>query len=341
MNNNNREPDSRCLTPGFVGQSPAFQNVASLIQRIAASDVTVLIQGETGTGKELAARAVHYLGCRASQPFVPVNCGAIPDNLVENEFFGHARGAFTGARDHHTGLVASADGGTLFLDEIECLSLRAQVTLLRFLQDQSYRPLGGKQPMTGNVRIIAASNTDIVQLVKAGSFRQDLMYRLLIMPLTMPALRERREDVVVLARHFVRRFADRYGVPEKTLSPETLMLLTAHHWPGNVRELENLIHRGFLLSSGPILHLTASAFTDMADAPPPCDAGARVPFELGFRRAKAAVVAEFERAFLAHALSENGGNVSAAARFAGKERRAFGKLLKKYGIDADRFRLPL
>lgn len=340
--NNGREPDVVRDTPGFVGQSSAFRKVQSLICRVAASDVTVLIQGETGTGKELAARAIHYLGKRSGQPFVPVNCGAIPDNLVENEFFGHARGAFTGARDGHAGLVASAEGGTLFLDEIECLSLRAQVTLLRFLQDQSYRPLGGKQPVTGNVRIIAASNTNISDLVKAGSFRQDLMYRLLIMPLMLPALRERRDDVVLLARYFVRRFADRYGVPEKELHSDSLARLCAYHWPGNVRELENLIHREFLLAGGSVIYIEHSAFADAPDAPvAPRPDVSPAPFELGFQRAKAVVVAEFEKAFLAHALSESGGNVSAAARMAGKERRAFGKLLKKYGIDADRYRSNL
>jgi DNA-binding NtrC family response regulator len=298
--------------------------------------VTVLIQGETGTGKELAARAIHYLGPRRGQAFVPVNCGAIPDNLVENEFFGHTRGAFTGARDHHTGLVASAEGGTLFLDEIESLSLRAQVILLRFLQDQSYRPLGGKGVVTGDVRIVAASNTDLAELVKAGSFRQDLLYRLWIMPLTLPPLRERPEDVALLARHFVRRFAARYGIAEKELHPDSLALLTSHHWPGNVRELENLIHREILLATGPVLHFASVAGGPTA-ARPATSGSLNASFELGFRRAKAAVVAEFERAFLAHALAESGGNVSAAARKAGKERRAFGKLLKKHGIARDRF----
>lgn len=336
-NKNRTDPDTCCDTPGFVGQSSAFRKVHALIRRVAASDVTVLIQGETGTGKELAARAIHYLGRRSGQPFVPVNCGAIPDNLVENEFFGHARGAFTGARDKHTGLVASAEGGTLFLDEIECLSLRAQVTLLRFLQDQSYRPLGGTGSVRSNVRIVAASNTDIDQLVREGSFRQDLMYRLVIMPITLPALRDRCEDIALLARHFVRRFADHYGVEEKELHEDSLALLAAHRWPGNVRELENLIHREFLLATGPVLHITHLASADVDGTKEP-KLLSQASLALGFQRAKAVVVAEFEKTFIAHALAECGGNVSAAARIVGKERRAFGKLLKKYGIEADTYR---
>lgn len=342
MSNNNNQ-SWQCdplLMPGFVGDSPAFRRVQSLIRRVAASDVTVLIQGETGTGKELAARAIHYLGVRAGKPFVPINCGAIPDNLVENEFFGHARGAFTGAREHHSGVVASAEGGSLFLDEIECLSLRAQVALLRFLQDQSYRPLGGKQSITGNVRIIAASNTDIVGLVKAGSFRQDLMYRLHIMPLTMPALRERGDDAVLLARYFIRRFADRYGMPEKALDGNSLGSLVSYDWPGNVRELENLIHREFLLASGSELSIDPSGLPSRGQAPVIGEAMPSVPIEVGFRRAKAIAVAEFEKAFLSRALAQSGGNVSVAARMAGKERRAFGKLLKKHGIEVEDY-LPV
>jgi DNA-binding NtrC family response regulator len=233
--------------------------------------------------------------------------------------------------------VASAEGGTLFLDEIECLSLRAQVTLLRFLQDQSYRPLGGTGSLRSNVRIIAASNTDIDQLVREGSFRQDLMYRLMIMPITLPALRDRCEDIPLLARHFVRRFADHYGVEGKELHENSLALLAAHRWPGNVRELENLIHREFLLATGPVLHVTHLAPADVDDTKEPKPLS-QASLALGFQRAKAVVVAEFEKTFIANALAECGGNVSAAARIVGKERRAFGKLLKKYGIEADTYR---
>ena len=326
-------PASPFVTAQLVGASPAFHDMMRRIEKLAACDATVLIEGETGTGKELAARAIHYLGPRRKHPFIPVNCGAIPDNLFENEFFGHVRGAFTDAKDTQSGLVANADGGTLFLDEIECLSPKGQIVLLRFLQDQVYRPLGARQHVSGNVRVIAASNADVTQLVKAGTFRQDLLYRLAIMSLTVPPLRERPADVLPLARHFVRRFARQYNRPEMPIDAPAAELLARHPWPGNVRELENLIHREFLMAETPSLHIHGSALGLDASFVPPAAPMSRVAFELGFRRAKAAVVAEFERAFLARALAETGGNVSRAARIVGKERRAFGKLLKKHGID--------
>lgn len=320
------------ITPLLIGASPPFLEVVRLVRKLAACDATVLIQGETGTGKELIARAIHYLSARRDYPFIPVNCGAIPDNLLENEFFGHARGAFTDAKENQAGLVANAEGGTLFLDEIECLSPKGQVVLLRFLQDQVYRPLGARQSVAGNVRIVAASNADVIQLVKGGSFRQDLIYRLAILSVTVPPLRERLGDAILLANHFIRRFARQYGRPEKTLDPASVDLLTRHPWPGNVRELENLIHREFLLADGPQLSINPAALglapsRDAPALPMP------VRFDLGFRQAKERVIAEFERAFLMQALAKSRGNVSAAARLVGKERRAFGKLLKKHGID--------
>jgi DNA-binding NtrC family response regulator len=321
-----REP----FIANLIGTAPAFQESLRTVHKLAACDVTVLIQGETGTGKELVARAIHYLGARTDHPFIPVNCGAIPDDLAENEFFGHVRGAFTDARDTQPGLVANAEGGTLFLDEIECLSVRAQVVLLRFLQDRVYRPLGGKQQVTGNVRVIAASNADVAELVEARTFRRDLMYRLAVVTLTLPALRHRPGDAALLAEHFVRRFAREYGREEKGLDAASAEMLVRYPWPGNVRELENLVHREFLMSDARELHLQPSTLP--AAAPDPGTELPEVPLELGFRRAKALMVAEFERRFVARAMAECRGNVSRAARLAGKDRRAFGKLLKKHGI---------
>jgi len=321
----------------IVGSAPAFLKAVDLIRRFAACDATVLIRGETGTGKELAARAIHYLGARYEYPFIPVNCGAIPDNLMENELFGHARGAFTDAREPRAGVIADAEGGTLFLDEVEALSARGQVVLLRFLQDQTYRPLGAGRPVSANVRVIAASNENLQQLQSSGLFRRDLFFRLNIMSLEMPALRSRPGDVERLAEHFVRQFNFQYGGAPKRLSEETRKLLAAYHWPGNVRELENLIHREFLLAQGGTICIGPA---QLAPSPPE-EAVPGLPFEFssdeGLTRAKARLIAEFEKAFLSRMLAETAGNVSLAARRSGKERRTFGKLLKKYGIDRTPF----
>ena len=331
----------------LVGVSRPFAAVLDLIRKMARCEATVLIQGETGTGKELAARGIHYLGPRRDQPFVPVNCGAIPDALVESEFFGYVRGAFTDARDAHCGLIASAESGTLFLDEVETLSPRGQVALLRFLQDRIYRPIGGRQPVRGNVRVIAASNAPIAALVASGTFRSDLMYRLAIMSMRMPSLRERRGDAVLLARHFISGFARQYGVAEKRLDEASLGALERYDWPGNVRELENLVHREFLCTDDETIALAAALAmgqTQLTDGlraqvqpsvPPP---QAAHYYELDYRRARAAILAEFEKAYVCHALAQSGGNVSQAARRVGKERRAFGKLIRKHGIDRDRYR---
>ena len=319
----------------LIGRSPAFKAAAALISKFAACDATVLIEGETGTGKELAARAIHYLGRRSGAPFIPVNCGALPDTLVENELFGHVRGAFTDAREAQAGLVSRAEDGTLFLDEIESLSPKAQAVLLRFLQDGAYRPLGARASVAGNARVIAATNVDIAELARSGSFRQDLVYRLTILTLRMPSLRERGEDVRVLAEHFVSQFACRYRRGDARLEPCFLEELSRRAWPGNVRELENLVHRAFVMAEGPLVGRPAAA-----EAPPPAQPARfalRLPQEQSFRLAKALVIAEFEREFAKRALADSGGNVSAAARLVGKERRAFGRLLRKHGIDRESF----
>jgi two-component system, NtrC family, response regulator GlrR len=320
----------------LIGRSPAFSAATGLIGKFAACDATVLIEGETGTGKEVAARAIHYLSGRSSSPFIPVNCGALPDTLVENELFGHVRGAFTDARENQVGLVSRAEGGTLFLDEVESLSPKAQAVLLRFLQDGAYRPLGGRATLPGNARVVAATNVDIAELAKSGAFRLDLVYRLTILTLRMPPLRERAGDLRMLAEHFTRQFAHRYGRPEARLDPRFLDQLAARAWPGNVRELENLLHRAFLMAEGPLVGAPAGAAAppvELVEAP---RIAIGLPRERSFRRAKALVIAEFEREFAKRALAESGGNVRAAARLAGKERRAFGRLLRKHGIDRGR-----
>ena len=229
--------DPRMSIPDLIGQSPVFRKAVCLIERMANCSASVLLCGETGTGKELAARAIHYLSPCRHLPFIPVNCGAFPDMLVESELFGHARGAFTDARDAQVGLVAQANGGTLFLDEVDSLSLKAQIALLRFLQDGSYRPLGAGKAVTSKARIVAATNADLVELVKRGAFRSDLFYRLYVVPVRMPPLRERAGDVILLAEEFLKRSAQQHGSGPRYIDAASRRLLERYHWPGNVREL--------------------------------------------------------------------------------------------------------
>ena len=312
----------------LVGASPAFMTCVRLIERLAGCEATVLIQGETGTGKELAARAIHYLGARRSAPFIPVNCGAVPDTLVESEFFGHVRGAFTDARDARAGVVAQAESGTLYLDEIEALSPRAQVALLRFLQDHEYRPVGGSVTRDADVRVVASSNVDLGELVGKGAFRADLLFRLNVLPLCLPPLRERGGDAALLADVFLERFSRQYRQPEKALDAASRAWLERHDWPGNVRELENLIHRQFLLSDSNIVRLVPEGAQLQS---------ATVSAESKFREAKERAIAEFERGYIVALLARTRGNLSLAARISGKERSGLGKMLKKYGVDRARF----
>lgn len=309
----------------MIGRSVAFRTVQALIRKVAQFDAPVLIEGETGTGKELAARAIHYRGARSAGPFIPVNCGAIPDALIENELFGHRRGAFTDARLDHPGLVVLARGGTLFLDEIDALTPKAQVTLLRFLQDQQYRPLGGRTQEQADVRVVAASNRSLDRQVAAGEFRMDLLYRLKLLHFTLPPLRDRQGDVQLLAEHFVRVGSTRFNKPVLPLDPATLAWFERYHWPGNIRELENLIHRELLLAEGELLSIPAPDAALNAWTRP-------AALTLNYRQAKSRAMAEFEHRFLAQLLEYANGNVSAAARISGTERRHLGRLLKKHGI---------
>ncbi|HQZ03584.1 MAG TPA: sigma-54 dependent transcriptional regulator [Thauera sp.] len=326
---------------GLLGTAPCFIAAMNQVRRFADTTAHVLLHGETGTGKELVARAIHYLGPRRYKPFVPVNCGALPDNLMENELFGHARGAFTDARESQPGVVGGADGGTLFLDEIECLSQKGQVALLRFLQDGVYRPLGSRCAIQADVRVIAASNRDFDEMVREGSFRQDLLYRLAIMSISLPPLRARSGDIPGLIRHFIGRFAREYEVAAPRPDDGSVIAAMDYAWPGNIRELENVVHRQFLLAENGVLRLELPRLT----CPPDRETAAHhsAPDDpaslavMDMKVAKAKVIERFEREYLETVIAAAGGNVSAAARQAGKERRAFGKLLKKYGIDRVRY----
>ncbi|HYD80213.1 MAG TPA: sigma-54 dependent transcriptional regulator [Paucimonas sp.] len=307
----------------LLGSSPQFQQAYSQIQKISRVDVTVFIEGETGTGKELAARAIHYLGGRRDGPFIPVNCGALPETLVESELFGHERGAFTDAKAASPGLVSEADGGTLFLDEVDALSLKAQASLLRFLQDRTYRRVGGSATRQADVRIIAASNANLYKLVEDRQFRRDLLYRLNVLSLRMPALRERSGDPLELAQAFLARLSHQYRVPAKTLHPDAVNFIEQYSWPGNVRELENVIHREFLMCEGGELHLFAPQSPEQSE---------RHDDRLPFKAAKARAIAEFERRYVNDLLQRTDGNITRAARLAGQDRSAFGKLARKHGL---------
>jgi two-component system response regulator GlrR len=308
----------------MIGESAAFRAVARLIERMAVYDAPVLIEGETGTGKELAARAIHYGGERGDRPFVPVNCGALPDSLIESELFGHRRGAFTDARDDRPGLVSLAHFGTLFLDEVDALTPKAQVTLLRFLQDQQYRPLGGRREERADVRVIAASNRPLDDLVERGAFRIDLMYRLKLMHLQLPPLRDRHGDVALLARHFLEVGSARFRRTVRPLAPETLAWFERYAWPGNVRELEHVVYHGLLLCDDAVITIAPpAALAAVGDA---------ARDDESYRHAKQRAIADFERSYLARLIDETHGNISAAARLAGTERRHFGRLLKKHRL---------
>jgi DNA-binding NtrC family response regulator len=306
----------------FIGDSPTLLLELAKIPKVAKCDVTVLIEGETGTGKEICARAIHDLSLRSGGPFIAVNCGAIPAELVENELFGHETGAFTGAVSSAAGLILQADGGTLFLDEVDSLPQSAQVKLLRFLQDKHIRPLGSRKLQAVNIRTVAASNTRLEESVKSARFRQDLFYRLNVIRLRMPPLRDRKCDIPILARHFLRRYSIEFARPATDFSLAAINKLLLYDWKGNVRELENTIQRCVVLSDQRTIR--------------PQDIDMTGPDEslnsASFRESKAKAVATFEKEYLQSCLMHNGGNISRAASEAKQDRRAFWRLMKKHQI---------
>ena len=312
----------------IVGESPCFLDVVNKIPVVANTDASVLISGETGTGKDMCARAIHYLSLRSGKPFIAVNCGAIPVDLVENELFGHRRGAFTSAFDAQRGLIEEADGGTIFLDEIDCLPTSAQVKLLRFLQEKEYRPLGSAKMRKADVRVISAANVNFEKAVKEGSFRKDLYYRLNIIRLRLPPLRDRREDIPVLARHFLAKYRSKFNKKAMELSPDALQTFFLHDWPGNVRELEYIIERAVVMSEDDIIRCRDIISPDF-DAPPP---------EMSFQEAKAEAIVQFEKSYICALLHAHNGNITKAAMAAQKNRRAFWQLIRRHRIDAQKYK---
>ena len=319
----------------LIGNSPAFLNSLNLINKIAQCEAHVLIEGETGTGKELAARAIHYLSKRKNCPFVPVNCGAIPDSLIENELFGHVRGAYTDAKDNQPGLINMAEGGTLFLDEINSLSAKGQITLLRFLEDKQFKSLGGKDVTRANIRVIAASNVCLSELLSQGGIREDLYFRLNTISIELPSLRDRTGDIELLAEHFLRHCQAVYNMPAKILHPQLVDWLKQQEWKGNIRQLENFIHQQFLLTDGQVIRPPNAQGEYNNQAQGECE---DTLADGTFSDLKAQVIREFEVNYLSRLLNETNGNVTLAAKRAGKERRALGKLLKKYSIDCNKYR---
>jgi two-component system NtrC family response regulator len=301
-----------------------MKDIFRFIERVAVSDISVLICGESGTGKEMVAHAIHLQSQRKNNPFVVVNCGAIPENLLESELFGHEKGSFTGAHAQKRGKFELAHTGTLFLDEIGELAAPLQVKLLRFLQDRKIERVGGTQPIDIDVRIIAATNRDLKKDMENHVFREDLYYRLKVVPLDMPPLRERKEDIIPLAQHFLKKFSKEHRKPPVTLSPEAEGALLMHPWPGNVRELENLISRSVVLSPRSVLKPSDLGF-----------ALDQIPTDVNLKFAKKAI----EMDFVKKALSRNGGIVSRAARELGISRVNLYELIEKYNIRLQEFKM--
>ncbi len=335
----------------IIGNSSGILILLNKLPAVARSEVTVLLRGESGTGKELFARAIHSLSSRRGRPFVTVNCGALPDTLLENELFGHVRGAYSDAVSDQPGMIETAEGGTLFLDEIGEMSPGIQVKLLRFLQFKEYKPLGSTRIKKADVRIIVATNRNLQKEVEEGRFREDLYYRINIIPLEIPPLRERKEDIPLLVSHFLKKYSDLHNGKVEGISPMAMQRLMEYDWPGNVRELENKIQQLVVMSPTSIIDSDVLELEgpeawrrNPEDASGELEKALRRFVEKGVGRseheggprplkdAKRQVVELFERTYIEKVLGLAGGNISRAARLAGKHRRAFWELMRKYGI---------
>ncbi len=317
--------------PALIGEHALIQKIGALIRKVASTDATILIMGESGTGKELVARAVHGYSTRAERPFIPVNCGAIPAELLESEMFGHERGAFTGAIGQRAGMFQLANGGTIFLDEVGEMSPTLQVKLLRVLQDRELRPVGGDRAFKVDVRVLAASNKDLATEVEAGRFREDLFYRLQVIPIVMPPLRERRSDIPLLVRHFLEKHNRKRAGRPVTISEEAMVHLWEYDWPGNVRELENLLERLVILSEDgtiAVQHLPPAIRSLISEKKIPRPTLGETGLDLN------TAVEEFENRLIEEALRRTKGNKQAAARLLGLKRTTLvAKLRRRRGPD--------
>ncbi len=326
----------------LVGTSAGMRQVKALGERAGKSAIPVLILGESGVGKEVIARAIHAASDRAAKPFVAVNCGALPTNLVESILFGHEKGSFTGAHEKHLGKFLEANGGTLFLDEIGELPLDMQVKLLRALQEKEVDPVGGKRPIKVDVRILAATNRDLAERVKTGDFREDLFYRLNVFPIEAPALRERREDIAALTDAFIRRFAAEEGKRVVAATPETAGMLAAHDWPGNVRQLENAVYRAVVLADGPYLQphdfpavsgVTAPTGEAPAPAEPSDAAGPDAPVKILDAQGHLRTLEEIERDLIQLAIEIYAGHMTEVAKRLGIGRSTLYRKVREQGLE--------
>ncbi len=324
------EVSSKYRFENIIGSSARMQEVYRLIAQCAPTNTSVLITGESGTGKELIARAIHYNSLRKDHPIVPVDCTSLSENLLESELFGHVKGAFTGAVVNKRGLVETAQGGTLFLDEIGNIPLSIQAKLLRLIQEREFRAVGDTRTQSANIRLICATNKDLRSMVAAGTFRDDLYYRINIFPIRLPSLRERREDIAALAFHFLKGCSAELGKKVTQLSEGALAVLVNYDWPGNVRELENTIHRAVILASGDTIrkaHLAGLAGQPSAAAPKTGE-----ELKRSKKAAREKSVEGIEKAFVLEALKRNDWNVTKSAEETGMQRSNFQALMKKYGI---------
>ncbi len=319
---------------GIIGRSPIMLEVFRLVETVCRTNSTVLISGESGTGKELVARAMHTLSLRRDRPFVAVNCGAMPEALLESELFGHVRGAFTGADKDKKGLLEAADGGTVFLDEIGEMPSTMQVKLLRVLQERRYRRVGGTEEASSNIRVIAATNRDLPRRVSEGKFREDLFYRLNVIPVEMPALRERVEDIPLIAEHFLVKYTREMDKAIDGFSPEVLAALRAYKWPGNVRELENMVERAVALESGRVIQFSTLP-ENLREGRPATSRGGdgpNAPGETGDGFSLERHLQLIERSHLERALEREGGVQTKAAAILGLSFRQFRYLMRKHGL---------
>lgn len=320
-----------------VGRSVVMREIFATLEKVAPSDLTVLIEGETGTGKEKIARAIHHLSSRRQKPFIVQDCGAIPKDLIESVLFGHERGSFTGAHQQHRGCFEQAQGGTIFLDEIGELDLSLQPKLLRVLENREIKRVGGDKTIKVDVRVVAATNRDLRQMVEEGRFREDLYFRLSVIHVALPALRHRREDIPLLIQAFLEDLAERRGTEPVTLAPDAMEALMLYDWPGNVRELKNIIERAASLADAPVLSARDLIFSSpLGKSRSPVHPNLLNPQLMGlsFKEAKARILEDFEAQYLKALVERHEGNVSRAAQEAGLTRFHLRELLKKYSIPA-------